>query len=87
MTNPSPFDGQHLTVSGSAQFVRPKTSREGNDYETFSIGEQACVNVFTWDHPQIAEGKRLTVNGTFAAVKHVGRYTFRDEIDADEGSL
>ena|SRR5437899_13108840 len=87
LSNPSDFDGQHVTVPGTAQFVRPRTSRRGNDYETFSLCEQACVNVFTWGHPQVAEGKRLTVNGTFEAVKHVGRYTFRNEIDTDEGSL
>jgi hypothetical protein len=87
LSNPTAFDGQHVTVSGAAQFVRPKTSRKGNDYETFSLCEQACVNVFTWGHPQIAEGHKLTVNGIFEAVKHVGRYTFHNEIDADEGSL
>jgi hypothetical protein len=43
------------------------------------------VNVFTWGHPNVAEGKQLTVNGTFEEVKHVGRYTFRNEIEADEG--
>jgi hypothetical protein len=45
------------------------------------------VNVFTWGHLQVAEGQKITVNGTFEAVKHGGRYTFHNEIDADEGSL
>jgi hypothetical protein len=87
LANPSKFDGQHVTVAGTAQYVRPKTSRRGNEYETFSLCEQTCVNVFTWGHPNIAQGKQLTVHGTFEAVKRVGRYTFRNEIDADEGSL
>jgi len=87
LANPAAFAGQHVTVSGTAQYVRPRTSRKGNDYETFSLCEQGCVNVFTWGHPHVREGQRLTVNGTFEAVKHVGRYTFHDEIDADEGSL
>jgi opacity protein-like surface antigen len=87
LSNPAAFDGQHVTVSGTAQYVRSKTSRSGNDYETFSLCQQACVNVFTWGQPSVAEGKSLTVNGTFQAVKHVGRYTFRNESDADEGSL
>jgi opacity protein-like surface antigen len=39
LSDPAAFDGQHVTVSGTAQFVRPKTSRKGNDYETFSICE------------------------------------------------
>jgi hypothetical protein len=87
LSNPTIFDRQHVTVSGTAQYVRPKTSRRGNDYETFNLCEQACVNVFTWGHPHIDNGQQLTVNGTFQAVKHVGPYTFRNEIEADEGSL
>jgi hypothetical protein len=87
LVSPTAFDGQHVTVSGTAQFARPRTSRKGNDYETFSLCEQACVNVFTWGHPHVAEDKRLTVSGTFQAVKHVGRYTVHNEIDADESSL
>jgi hypothetical protein len=87
LANPGAFDGQHLTVSGTAQYIRSKTSRRGNQYETFSLCEQACVNVFTWGHPKVSEGRPVTVNGTFESVKHVGRYTFRNEIDADEGSL
>jgi hypothetical protein len=51
IANPTAFDGQHVTVSGTAQFVRPKTSHKGNDYETFSLCDQACVNVFTWGNP------------------------------------
>ena len=43
--------------------------------------------MFTWGHAQVAEGKSLTVNGTFEAVEDVGRNTFHNEIDADEGSL
>ena len=85
LANPTKFDGKHVTVSGTAQYVRQKTSRRGNEYETFSLCDQTCVNVFTWGHPNVAEGKQLTVNGTFEEVKHVGRYTFRNEIEADEG--
>jgi hypothetical protein len=51
------------------------------------FAEAFCVNVFTWGHPHLDDGQRLKVNGTFEAVKHVGRYTFHNEIDADEGSL
>jgi hypothetical protein len=51
LSNPSAFDGQHLAVSGTAQFVRPRTSRKGNNYEIFSLCEGACVNVLMWGHP------------------------------------
>jgi hypothetical protein len=87
LANPTKFDGQHVSVSGTAQYVRQKTSRRGNEYETFSLCDQACVNMFTWGHPNVAEGKLLLVQGTFTEVKRVGRYTFLNEIEADEGSL
>ena len=45
------------------------------------------MNVFRWGLPNVGKGKQVTVGGTFAAVKHVGSYTFRNEIEADEGSL
>jgi hypothetical protein len=45
LSNPTGFTGQHVTVSGTAQFVRARTSRRGNNYETFSLCEQACLNV------------------------------------------
>jgi hypothetical protein len=86
-TSPTAFDGHHVTVSGTVRSVLAKTSHRGNDYETFSLCEKSCVKVFTWGHPQIREGQRLEVKGTFKAVKSVGQYTFRNEIEADKGSL
>ena len=85
--SPTEFDGHHVTVSGTVRGVLAKTSHGGNDYETFSLCERSCVKVFVWGHPQIGEGQRLEVKGTFQAVKRVGQYTFRNEIEADKGSL
>jgi hypothetical protein len=31
LANPAACAGQHVTVSGTAQYVRPRTSRKGND--------------------------------------------------------
>jgi hypothetical protein len=86
-TNPTAFDGHHVAVSGTVRSVLAKTSHRGNDYETFSLCEKSCVKVFTWGHPQVKEGQRLEVKGTFQAIKRVGGYTFRNEIEADKGSL
>jgi hypothetical protein len=88
LKDPTGYSGKHLDVSGTVQDVEQKTSRRGNDYETFDVCDgDSCVKVFAWGHPQINEGQKLTVHGTFDAVKHVGRYTFYNELDADEGSL
>jgi hypothetical protein len=84
--NPARYDGTHVVVSGVAADVRMRTSRAGNDYETFEVCDQQmnCVRVFTWGHPAVEEGAKITVRGTFSAVRHVGRYTFYNEIEADQ---
>ena len=87
LANPTSFDGQHLSVSGSVAQLAEKTSRRGNDYTTFDLCETACVHVYSYGHPKIANGQTLTVTGKFFADKHVGSLDFKNELDADEGSL
>ena len=84
---PSSFDGQHLTVNGTVQQLSEKTSRRGNDYTTFDLCDVTCVHVYSYGHPKIANGQTLTVNGRFFADKKVGSLDFKNELDADEGSL
>jgi hypothetical protein len=87
LTNPTAYDGKHLVVAGTVQNVIARTSRRGNDYETFDLCDNSCLKVFAWGHPGLQEGQHLSVSGTFDTVKQVGRYIFRNEIDADEGSI
>jgi hypothetical protein len=88
LANPGEYDGKHVTVSGYVRNLAEKTSRKGNPYTTFSLCESQCMRVFTFGRPHITEGqKRLTVSGTFSAVKRVGSYTFHNELEADEGTL
>jgi hypothetical protein len=84
---PSSFDGQHLTVNGTVQQLSEKTSRRGNDYTTFDLCDASCIHAYSYGHPKIANGQTLTVSGKFFADKHVGTLDFKNEIDADEGSL
>jgi hypothetical protein len=83
ITNSSAYDGKHLTVSGAIRNVIAKTSQRGNDYETFDLCDKSCV----LGASQLREAQHLSVSGTFDAVKHVGRYSFYNELDADKGSL
>ncbi len=79
--HPQNFDGQVVTVSGTVSALRARTSRKGNEYETFTVCNGSCIHVFTFGQPLIRDGGQVSVTGTFAAVKHVGRYTFHNEID------
>jgi exonuclease VII large subunit len=89
LSNPSTYDGSHVVVTGSVTNVKPKTSHAGNAYETFDLCDSSanCVEVFTFGQPALSEGDKITIRGTFTAVKHVGQYTFYNEIQADDGSL
>jgi hypothetical protein len=87
LNNPSSYDGRHVAVSGTVERLERKVSHRGNPYVTFSICSGQCVHVFAFGSPSINDGQTITVRGTFAAVKHVGGYTFFSEIDADDGSL
>lgn len=87
LAGPSSFDGQHLTVNGTVQQLSERTSRRGNDYTTFDLCDAACIHVYSYGHPKIANGQTLSVSGKFFADKHVGTLDFKNELDADEGSL
>ena len=76
LANPTSFD--QLTE---------KTSCRGNDYTTFDLCDPTCIHAYSHGHPKIANGQTLTVNGTFFAVKKVGSLEFKNEINADDGSL
>jgi hypothetical protein len=86
LSSPSTYDGSHVVVSGTVSGLVQKTSHKGNPYVTFSLCSNQCIHVFAFGSPSISDGQRITVHGTFEAVKRVGGYTFYNEIDADDGS-
>ncbi len=73
-----------VTVTGTADEISSRTWRLGNPYTTFRLSDQGeAAKVFTVGTPAIKEGQRVEVRGLFLRhVKHVGQYTFHDEIDA-----
>lgn len=85
---PATYDGKHLLVSGTAAHVVHRTSARGNAYTTFDLCDgSACMHVFSFGAPNVAEGATLSVPGMFAAEKHVGSQTFKNELDADQGGI
>lgn len=85
--SPSTYDGQHVDVRGTVEHLEQKVSHKGNPYVTFSLCSSQCVHVFGFGSPSISDSQTITVHGTYESVKHVGGYTFYNEIDADDGSL
>ncbi len=82
--NPAQFDGQTVTLRGTATALKATTSRTGNDYTTFQVKDssRAAVRVFSRGHPTMKEGDPVEVVGVFQQVKRVGRSTFYNEVEA-----
>jgi DNA polymerase III alpha subunit len=80
---PEGFDKKTVTLTGTAEDVRLRTSRRGNDYTTLKINDQTeRVNVFSWGRLDVRSGDRVHVRGVFHKVKQVGRYRFFNEVEA-----
>jgi len=86
VANPSAFDGKHVSVHGSVTDVKQKTSRRGNDYTTFQVCENKCVNVYAHGHVGVTNGATVTVGGVFTASKSLGSFTITNQIEADDGA-
>ena len=84
LSNPNKYDGQEVTIPGKATKIKPRTSKKGNDYTTFTLKDESGKgkNIFTRGHPLITEGQKVTVTGIYQKVKRVGRHTVHNEVKA-----
>ncbi len=83
LSSPDRFDQKDVTLVGTAEDVRPRVSRRGNQYTTLKLADgTGRINVFSWGKLAISSRDRVEVKGIFLKVKRVGRYTFRNEIEA-----
>lgn len=83
LRDPEAFDQKSVTLTGTAEDVRPRTSRRGNDYTTLRLNDQTGqVNIFSWGKLDVRTGDRVQVRGIFHRVKQVGRYRFYNEVEA-----
>ncbi len=73
-----------VEVEGEVSEVDFRTSAAGNNYTTFTLGDdEEELSVFAWGHLTVRDGDEVRVEGTFQKEKRVGRYTFENEIEAD----
>ena len=86
LANPDSFDGKEVSVSGAVSTPRFKASRHGKPYVTFPLlGESGGrINVLVWEQMKLKKGEKVGVAGTFRKVMEMGKYTFRDMIEASE---
>lgn len=78
------YNGQEITVSGAVEDFRAAISHRGNAYETFKLCDsKKCLDVFAWGSTPRTDGAQVALSGRFWEIKHVGRYTFYNELDLD----
>jgi len=72
-----------VDITGKATNLDLKTSKKGSNYTTFNLEDEGKqLKVFAWKHLPINEGEDVRVKGTFHKVKYVGKYSFKNEIEA-----
>ena len=83
LAQPDKWDGQPVMVTGVVSRLDARTSQRGNAYYTFVLTDGlASVNVFGYGAPEVKDGSRVQVEGTFLKVNRVGRYTFHNQVNA-----
>jgi hypothetical protein len=81
------YDGKEVSVSGTVSAdLKLKTLKDGKDYTTFSLlGDSGRrIKVFIWGRLKLQGGQKVKVTGIYRKIKKIGKYTFRNEIEATE---
>jgi exonuclease VII large subunit len=88
LDNPDKYDGKRVTVRGEVVDIRARVSRAGNPYYTFTLRDRTGeIKVFNFGQPVCTDGDKVVVTGKYSVEKHVGHYTFYNEIDASSGAV
>ena len=83
LAEPDKWHGQAVLVSGSVGKLEPRTSQRGNSYYTFLLNDgMQSLTVFSYGTPEIRDGNRVQVEGTFLKVNRVGKHTFQNQVNA-----
>lgn len=83
LANPERYDDKLITTSGAITNVKPRVSRKSNAYYTFELHDgKRGITVFSFGEPPCSNGAQAGVEGQFQMIKRVGRYTFRNQVDA-----
>jgi hypothetical protein len=64
--NPSSYDGQDVTVSGTAKNPTARQMRRGTA-TTYQLCDSQCINVVQFGNTNVSDGSQVTVSGRFRA--------------------
>ena len=86
MANKDSYDEKEVAVSGTVSSPKFKASKAGKAYMTFPIlGDSGGrINILKWGDMKLKPGKKVSVKGIYRKTMKMGKYTFRDLIEASE---
>jgi len=86
VSNKDSYDGKEVSVSGAVSTPRFKSSRHRKPYMTFPLlgDSKGRINVLFWGDKKLKTGKKVTVTGIYKKTMEMGKYTFRDVIEASK---
>lgn len=86
INNKDSYDGKEVSVSGTVSSPKFKASKDRKAYMTFPIlGDSGGrINVLFWGDMKLKPGKKVSVRGIYRKILEMGKYTFRDVIEASE---
>jgi hypothetical protein len=64
--NPSNYDGQDVTVSGTVKNPTTRQTRRGTA-TAYQLCDSACINVIAFGSANVSDGSQATVSGHFRA--------------------
>jgi hypothetical protein len=78
------YDGKEVSLSGAVSTPRFKASRHRKPYMTFPLlgDSKGRINVLFWGNIKLKTGKKVRVTGIYRKIMEMGKYTFRDVIEA-----
>jgi len=82
--NTQQLNGQDISVIGVISFLKAGITPDGKPYQSFKLCDtNACLQVYTRDKSTYTEGKQVTVEGHFWAVRHEGATPHFNELVLD----
>jgi hypothetical protein len=86
MADKDSYDGKEVSLSGAVSTPKFKGSRHRKPYMTFPLlGDSGSrINILFWGDIKLKTGKKIKVQGVYRKTMEMGKYTFRDVIEASE---
>jgi hypothetical protein len=87
--NRAKFDHQNVVLVGTISALKETFAHDPphNAYTTFKLQDGNCsLDIFFWEHPALASGEKVEVEGVFEVEHHQGKYTFYNEVQGTKVS-